>query len=189
MGSIVGKTTRKRPSPVEIEPSVDKELILCINIFLHWWTYFSVEWPCCLHWYWGSVLHGIMTNGVYMQIHGQFVDILVHGYEYIYSEYIYIYIQWLYRPWWYMCEARSRLQRYGMTHCLLTCWVGLKQISLILVSSIKILIWGISWRFFFMLMTWWSPARIEMELIFWLFKGQCLWRPCHWLSGYVVWFN
>jgi hypothetical protein len=36
MGSIVGKTTRKRPSPVEIEPthiSVDKELILCIDIF------------------------------------------------------------------------------------------------------------------------------------------------------------
>ena len=36
MGSIVGKTTRKRPSPVEIEPthiSVDKEIILCIDIF------------------------------------------------------------------------------------------------------------------------------------------------------------
>ena len=36
MGSIVGKSTRKRPSPVEIEPthiSVDKEIILCIDIF------------------------------------------------------------------------------------------------------------------------------------------------------------
>ena len=36
MGSIVGKTTRRRPSPVVIEPthiSVDKEVILCIDIF------------------------------------------------------------------------------------------------------------------------------------------------------------
>jgi len=36
MGSVVGKTTRKRPSPVVIEPthiSVDKQVILCIDIF------------------------------------------------------------------------------------------------------------------------------------------------------------
>ena len=36
MEAIVGKSTRKRPSPVEIEPpyiSVDKEIILCIDIF------------------------------------------------------------------------------------------------------------------------------------------------------------
>ena len=46
MGSIVRRSTRMRPSPVKIEPtyiSVDKEIILCIGYFLHWWTYLSVE--------------------------------------------------------------------------------------------------------------------------------------------------
>ena len=36
----------------------------------------------------GAFLHGIMTNEVYMQIHGQCVDILVHGYTDIYNDYI-----------------------------------------------------------------------------------------------------
>jgi len=36
----------------------------------------------------GVFLHGGTTNEVYMQIHGQCVDIFVHGYADIYSDYM-----------------------------------------------------------------------------------------------------
>ena len=67
----------------------------------------------------GAFLHDIMANEVHMLIHEQYVDVLCHGYADVYdgrkyNERIYVKLD-------RSLMGRSRLQRYGMTHSLLTC--------------------------------------------------------------------